>query len=64
MSEAVAAKTQISNYNRSCDCDKCKNLIEKGAQFYFLTGKRQKYSIHPDCYVDFIARFKPRVTEA
>jgi hypothetical protein len=53
-------QTKESNYNRSCDCGKCKNLIEKGSQFYFLIGKREKYSIHPDCYTEFISRFKPK----
>jgi hypothetical protein len=63
MSETEQLKTQTSNYNRSCDCGKCKKLIEKSAQFYYLTGKREKYSIHPDCFVDFIARFKPKSSE-
>jgi hypothetical protein len=63
MSEVEEFKTQETKYNRSCDCGKCKNLIEKGSQFYFLTSKREKYSIHPDCYVEFVSRFKPRTSK-
>jgi hypothetical protein len=62
MSSENSAKfeTKKANYNITCDCDKCKNLIEKGTEFYFFKGKRQKFSIHEACYPEFIARLEKK----
>jgi hypothetical protein len=54
MDKTITSVIKTSNYNRTCDWFKCKQLIGKGEEYHDITlGRNTKLSVHKDCYDDF-----------
>jgi hypothetical protein len=58
MTRSIKYELKVSNYNRTCDCVLCNRLIEKGAQYFYVTRGKYRYAIHMNCLDKFLIWLK------